>query len=288
MKYSISFRRALPHLILVAVAINARSQLTFSTLAGNPGGNNVDGYLDSARFSNPTGMATDSAGNIYVADTALHTIRKISPGGFVTTVAGLPGVSGSVDGTNSGARFNQPGGLAVDNAGNIFVADTGNHTIRRITPAGVVTTWAGQAGVPGPLDLLGTNAQFNFPQGVAVGSGGYVYVADYGNHSIRKITPGRSVSTFAGLSGGSGSADGNGNTARFYQPSGIAVDTNDTLYVADNANGTIRKISPVATVRWREPPATTAAVTAREPTFNFTNPRLSRSMRRVTCSWRII
>jgi hypothetical protein len=217
--------------------------LTFNTLAGYAGGGSGDGSGSAARLYKPCGVAADGSGNLYVADTYNHTIRKITPTGKVTTLAGLAGVSGSVDAPGTDARFNQPGGVAVDTVGNVYVGDSGNHTIRMITPGGVVSTLAGSTGVSGSTDATGTNAQFFLPQGVAVDSTGNVYVADYGNHTIRIITPGGPVSTLAGSAGVSGSLDASGTSARFYQPEGVAVDGTGNVYVADTANGTIRKIA---------------------------------------------
>ena len=134
----------------------------------------------------------------------------------ITTLAGRAGSAGSADGTGSAARFYYPRGVAVDSAGNVYVADTGNHTIRKVTPAGVVTTLAGLAGSSGSADGTGSAARFNYPPGVAVDSAGNVYVADTGNHTIRKVTPAGVVTTLAGLAGSSGSADGTGSAARFY------------------------------------------------------------------------
>src|SRR5204863_73114 len=122
--------------------------------------------------------ATDSSGNVYVADTGNYTIRKITPAGAVTTLAGLAGNTGSDDGTGSAARFNRPYGVATDSSGNVYVVDNGNHTIRKITPAGVVTTLAGLAGNSGSADGTGSTARFNGPSGVATDSSGNVYVAD--------------------------------------------------------------------------------------------------------------
>ena len=130
--------------LLLAFTPGAYAQpLSFNTLAGYPGQGSADGLGSNARFFNPSGVAVDAAGNLYVADTANHTIRQITPGGVVTTLAGLVGFSGSADGTGSAAQFNQPRGVAVDSAGNVYVADTGNHTIRKLMPGGVVSTLAG-------------------------------------------------------------------------------------------------------------------------------------------------
>jgi hypothetical protein len=184
----------------------------------------------------------DSAGTVYVADIDNNEIRKITPGGVVITLAGLAGAPGSADGTGSAARFQGPAGVAVDNANNLYVADFLNHTIRKITTEGVVTTLAGLAGAPGSADGTGSAAQFDGPNGIAVDSSGTVYVADLWTHTIRKITSGGVVTTLAGMAGVAGSVDGTGSAARFYEPSGVAVDSAGTVYVADNH--TIRKITP--------------------------------------------
>jgi sugar lactone lactonase YvrE len=229
---------------------------TVATLAGLVGvQDSTDGTGSVARFHSPGGMAVDDAGNIYVADTANHTIRTITPAGAVTTLAGSAGPPGSADGTCSDARFSAPKAVAVDNAENdnsgsdnkriVYVADTNNHTIRKITPAdGVVTTLAGLAGVHGSADGTGS-AQFYSPGGVAVDGTGNVYVADTDNDTIRKVTPAGVVTTLAGSAGVQGNADGTGSAARFNSPDGVAVDDAGYVYVADTANHTIRKITPV-------------------------------------------
>jgi hypothetical protein len=201
-----------------------------------------------AGLSFPTGVAVDAAGNVYVADTLNQTIRKITPAGVVSTLAGLVGSAGSTDGTGSAARFNHPVGVAVDAAGTVYVADGFNHTIRKITPAGVVSTLAGLAGSPGSTDGTGSAARFNGPFGVAVDVAGNVYIGDSGNHTIREITPAGVVSTLAGLAGNRGSTDGTGSAARFFQPTGVAVDAAGNVYVADFSNNTIRKITPAGVV----------------------------------------
>jgi sugar lactone lactonase YvrE len=142
-------------------------------------------------------VAVDSAGNLYVADTYNDTIRKVTPGGIVTTLAGSAGIVGSNDGTGINALFNQPHGTAVDGAGNVYVTDTANGTIRRITPAGVVTTVAGVAGIGGFRDGVGPNALFNQPRGLVIDASGNLYVSDTGNATIRGISGNATVITLA-------------------------------------------------------------------------------------------
>src|ERR1019366_703568 len=164
------------------------------------------------------------------------------------TLAGLAGSSGSADGTGSTARFYVPIGVAVDGAGNLFVADSSNHTIRKVTPTGVVTTLAGSAGNPGSADGTGSAAQFSMPEGVAVDGVGNVFVADSGNHTIRKVTPAGVVTTLAGSAVNSGSTDGTGSDARFYICWGVAVDGAGNVFVADSGNNAIRKVTPEGVV----------------------------------------
>jgi hypothetical protein len=214
-----------------------------TTLAGTAGSaGSADGVRSAARFHSPSGLAVDGAGNVYVADTGNNTVRKITSSGGVTTLAGAAGLFGSVDGTGSAARFSQPSGVAVDAAGTVYVADTGNNTIRKITSGGVVTTLAGAAGSgnPGAADGAGSIARFNGPQGVAVDGAGSVYVADGSNATIRKITSDGMVTTLAGTAGSLGVADGPGSAAQFNRPASVAVDAADNLYVADSVNNTIR------------------------------------------------
>lgn len=208
----------------------------------------LDGKGSAARFNSANGVAIDSASNVYVADTANHTIRKITPAGLVSTLAGTAGLSGSTDATGAAARFNTPRGVATDIAGNVYVGDSGNSTIRKITPAGVVTTLAGTAGISGSTDAAGTAARFSLPDGIATDSAGNVYVADSGNHTIREITAAGVVSTLAGTAGSSGSIDAAGALARFNSPRGVATDSANNVYVADTNNHTIRKVTPAGVV----------------------------------------
>ncbi len=168
-----------------------------TTLAGRDGSNagTSDGSGANARFNNPTGIALDRAGNLFVTDSNNHTIRKITPAGVVTTFAGSPGLRGSADGLGSFARFNSPSGLTVDSAGTVYVADTGNATIRKITSAGIVSTVAGLAGLSGNAEGTGNAARFVTPYAVAVDAAGALYIADSGNNAIRKATAGGTVPT---------------------------------------------------------------------------------------------
>jgi sugar lactone lactonase YvrE len=200
----------------------------------------ADGTGTAASFSSPRGLAIDAAGNLYVADASNHRIRRITPAGVVTTLAGS-GTAGSTDGTGTAATFNGPIDLAVDATGTVFVADSSNHRIRRITPTGVVTTLAG-SGTAGSTDGTGTAATFNSPRGIALGPGGIMYVADTAGQRIRAVTPAGVVTTLAG-SGTAGGTDGTGTAATFSGPTQIAVDRAGLLYVADQAGNRIRRIT---------------------------------------------
>ncbi|HXN35288.1 MAG TPA: immunoglobulin domain-containing protein, partial [Opitutaceae bacterium] len=212
-------------------------------VAGTPGtSGSADGPAATALFGATAGVAVDSSGNLFVADDGNTEIREISAAGNVTTLAGLAGSPGTVNGTGSAARFSDPQNLAIDGAGNLYVADGRGNTIRRVTPAGVVTTLAG-SGTAGSSDGTGGAAQFNDPTGVTVDLAGNVYVADFGNNTIRVVTPGGAVTTLAGRAGRAGGADGTGAAARFNGPAGIGVDSAGNLYVADENNDTIREVT---------------------------------------------
>ena len=229
-----------------------------TTLAGSGRAGLTDGLGTSARFYYPQGIAVDAAGNLYVTEEENHCIRKITKKGEVSILAGggdfrersgfndsgeivtfAQGKKGFADGQGRNALFNRPSGITIDAAGNLYVADSQNHRIRRITPKGEVSTLAG--GEKGFADGQGRNARFFFPSGIAMDAAGNLYVTDYENHSIRKVTSKGEVTTIAG--GKQGFADGEGSVARFYRPQGIAMSRAGNLYIVDGWNNRIRKIT---------------------------------------------
>lgn len=222
-------------LLLLFFTCSMQAQVV-TTFAGN-----YEGYYDAtgtaAQFNYPTGIAIDAAGNLYVIDANNEKIRKITPAGVVSTFAGSS--MGSADGTGTAAQFNAPYGITIDATGNLYVTDTWNSIIRKITTAGVVTTIAGST--PGFADGTGAAAQFDGPSGITIDAVGNLYVADKNNNRIRKITPAGVVTTFAG--GTSGFVDGTGTAAKFTIPFGITIDATGNLYVADSFNNRIRKIT---------------------------------------------
>jgi streptogramin lyase len=225
-----------------AVPNNLYGKLTL--LAGGQSGS-VNGTGTNAGFNNLLGIAVDKNNNIYVADQGSNLIRKVTPGGVVTTFAGS-GNATFADGTGTAASFNTPSGLVFDATGNLFVADRYNNRIRKITPEGVVSTFAG-SGSTGNSNGTGAAASFWLPCGITIDASGNLFVADQVNNMIRKITPAAVVTTFAG-SGQIGLQNGTGTSASFYYPTGVIFDANNNLYVADNLNNTIRKITPAGVV----------------------------------------
>ncbi|MDP4272315.1 MAG: YDG domain-containing protein, partial [Bacteroidota bacterium] len=216
-----------------------------TSFAGSGKAGFKDGYQTEAMFYYPTGLAIDKNGNLFVADTYNHRIRKISPNGIVSTIAGS-GKSGNIDGQSNNACFNFPMSVVSDNSGNIFVTDFGNCTIREISEDGNVSTFAG-SGFISDVDGIGTDASFNYPTGITIDNLGNLFVVDRGNNKIKKITPDHTVFTFTG-NGQSGQIDGSADIAQFNNPYGISIDQNGNLYVTDVDNNAIRKISTTGNV----------------------------------------
>jgi streptogramin lyase len=225
-----------------------------SVFVGQPGaGGSATGTGTNATFNGPTGVAFASNGDMYVCVDRMSYIAKVTPSGVVTIFAGTPGPPAYADGTGTDARFAGPQGLAVAPNGDVYVADSQNNCIRKITPDGVVTTFAGSL-TAGYADGTGTDAQFLYPSGVAVASNGDIYVTDQINSSIRKITPSGVVTTLAGGSRGQdgyaafGYADGTGTDATFGALVGLAIAPNGDIYLADQGNQSIRKVTPSGVV----------------------------------------
>jgi sugar lactone lactonase YvrE len=210
-----------------------------TTFAGSGTFASTDGTGLQASFKTPSGIVIDGAGNLFVGDAQAHVIRKITPAGVVTTFAGITDVAGSTDGAAGVATFNDPSGLAIDTAGNLYVADAKNNKIRKVTPAGVVSTFAG-TGAAGSTNGAATAATFNVPVNLSIDSEGFLYVAEAGNYLIRKVNPSGKVSTLAGGGSGFDTADTGAGVA-FVGPSSVVFDKSKTLYVADGG-AVVRKL----------------------------------------------
>ncbi len=236
-------------IVLLAVLLTvyaAKAQYNVITLAGTGSPGYFDGPASAAEFNRPYGMCRDQGGAIYLADLFNHCIRKIAPDGTVSTYAGTA-TPGFVDGPAATAQFNWPTGLCVDDSGTVYVTEMGNHSIRKITASGIVSTVAG-TGAQGLADGPAATAQFCYPRGILLDDSANLLVVDVWNHRVRKITPGGMVSTIAG--GGSvigylsvgDYIDAPDTAARFYAPCWIARDAAGNCYVADAYNHRIRKI----------------------------------------------
>ncbi len=218
---------------------------TASVLSGSGSASFLDGAGTSARFYYPAGIAVDTKGVVYVADYNNHRVRKVQANGMTSTLAGS-GTGGFLDGVGTTARFYYPEGLDVDAAGNVYVADRSNNRIRKITASGAVSTVAGSAS-SGIIDGPAATARFNQPYDVVLGKTGDLFVADYGNHRIRKIAPDGNVTTFVGSST-SGKADGNGAGATLTYPSGLAVDPVGNLILVEQGAHLVRRVTMQADV----------------------------------------
>ena len=223
---------------------------TVSTLAGSGTPGYAEGSGTGAMFNNPQGILTDASGNIYVSDTYNNIIRKITPQGVTSLVAGT-GTIGFINGAATSAQFYAPLGLAFDASANLYVADAGNNVIRKITPSGNVSTFAGNAnGLAGFHDGSGPLfSYFKSPSSMAFNAKGDMYIADKSNNVIRKITVSGLDSTIAGSANGSpGYVDATGISAAFRQPNAIAIDASGNIFVADQGNSAIRKVTPAGVV----------------------------------------
>ncbi|MFM7536111.1 MAG: LamG-like jellyroll fold domain-containing protein [Acidimicrobiales bacterium] len=221
------------------------SRVVVSTLAGSGvRGPAIDGPAGTARFARPEGLAVDALGTVYVADRWNHSIRRITPAGVVSTLAGS-GSPGGADGVGTAASFSEPIGLGLDAAGNLLVAEWAGNRVRRVSPSGVVTTLAG-SGVAGTADGVGTAASFNGPYGLAVDADGTVFVSDWFSHRIRRISPSGVVTTLAGS--GAGFVNGSGSGAAFTHPQGLGLDAAGNVYVGDAGNGALRRVTPAGVV----------------------------------------
>lgn len=211
------------------------------TVAGSGFHGSDDGAAAAATFTNPMGLAHDAAGNLYVGDGTV--LRRISSTGQVSTVAGKFNESGSTDGVGTAARFSHVGGMVVDSKGNLIVADAHNYVLRQVKPDGTVTTLAGKAGEVGYVNGVGSAARMGSVRYLAIDAADNVYFTDW-SHAIRKLAPNGEVSTVAGAPYSAGLIDDLGAFARFHLPAGLAVDARGNLYVADNGNNAIRRITP--------------------------------------------
>jgi sugar lactone lactonase YvrE len=216
----------------------------------------ADGVNSAALFNSPRGLVVATNGNIFISDTLNAVIRMLTPVGtnwVSSTIAGSVTNYAVVDGTNGNARFEDPDGMIQDGAGNLYVAEFNGDVIRKLTPSGtnwVVSTIAGVALTPGSSDGIGSAARFNNPYDVAIDSNGNLFVTDFLNKTIRKLTPVGTnwmVSTIAGSAGQRGHLDGTNSNARFRNPTGVTMDSSGNLYVTDTDNDTIRKIVPAGT-----------------------------------------
>lgn len=230
-------------LFIIAIAFMAckSNSPQVTTYAGNGAAGAANGKASEASFLNPMGLAADSNGNVFVADSRNNMIRKISADGIVTTLAGS-GKEGSADGNASSASFFFPVAVAAGPDGNVYVADTHNSVIRKITPAGIVSTIAGQL-TPATKDHPDSLQRLDNPYGIAVGKDGTVYFTDWERNMVRKISPDGKMSIVAGGTD-PGSKDGIGQSASLYLPEGVAIDEKGNLYIADTYNNMIRKIDP--------------------------------------------
>ena len=218
-----------------------------TTIAGGGDGSDADSDVAiNVQLNSPTGVSVDISGNVYIADYVNHKIRMVTSRGIITTFAGTgaPGISGDGE-TATSATLYYPNGVSVDVSGNVYIADTANNKIRKVTSTGIITTIAG-AGTRGSRGDGGdaTSAQLNSPEGVSVDISGNVYIADLGNNKIRMVTSTGIITTFAGGGDGSSGDGGAATSAQLNDPRGVSVDISGNVYIADQLHDKIRMVVP--------------------------------------------
>jgi uncharacterized protein (TIGR03437 family) len=256
-----NFTRAIAYGI-AALTIPALSQAQSYKITTAAGGSPFsstlgDGGAAASAFLNmPSGLAVDTVGNLYIADTGNHVIRKVTPAGTISTIAGthsLAGFSGD-NGPATSAQLSSPGAVAVDASGNVYIADTQNSRIRKVSASGTITTVAG--GGLGSATSVGdggaaTQAELRFPEGITVDASGNLYIADYGNFRVRKVTASTGIiTTVAGNGTYTPASIGDGGPAIMASvaPYSVALDSNNNLYIADYLNNRIRLVNAVAQI----------------------------------------
>ena len=226
---------------------------TITTVAGTTsGGYSGDGgSATSAKLDSPTGVAVDASGNLYIADSRNHRVRRVDPAGQITTVAGTGSGGYSGDGGSAtSAKLDSPTGVAVDASGNLYIADAGNHRVRRVDPAGQITTVAG-TGSRGYSGDGGSapSAELDWPIGLALDASGNLYIADAGNHRVRRVDPAGQITTVAGTGSRGYSGDGgSAPSAELDWPIGLALDASGNLYIADFSTHRVRRVDPGGTI----------------------------------------
>lgn len=215
-----------------------------STLAGQRAPGHKDGAALEAQFDNPVALVSDLKGHLYVADSGNHVIRKVSASGEVSTLAGSPGKAGFKDGASQAGQFNSPSGLALDAQGNLYIADSNNNRIRKLSADGTTLSTVAGSAQQGLQDGPALQARFFSPRDLVFNSQGELLISDGFNHTLRKLSAdGKTVSTVAG-NGEPGNREGQGSAARLSEPVGLAVDATGTVYIADSGNNMVKTFSP--------------------------------------------